>query len=81
MPFVFISISLTFLSYITWFLLVTIFIFPPLGFFFGLKAYRQKLRVGLPLTYWGYLSAAFPMIFAAATFIFQVYVTSTEYRP
>jgi hypothetical protein len=77
-----ISVICTLLSYPTMFLMVTIFILPPLGFFFGLKSYRQRLRaqtqmgLGEP----NRCIAAMPMLFAAASFFLQIYAVNTMYR-
>lgn len=76
MPYAVISVLCTLLSYPSMFLMVTIFILPPLGLFFGLKSYRQRMRQGSRNCY----TAAMPMLFAAASFFLQIYAVNTMYR-
>jgi hypothetical protein len=80
MPYAAISVLCTLLSYPTMFLMVTIFILPPFGFFFGLKSYRQRMRAQTRPDERNRYTAAMPMLFSAVSFFLQIYVVNTMYR-
>ncbi len=60
--------------------MVTIFIFPPVGFILGVKAYRQHRRELTNPQDRNLLVAAFPMLFAAMVFALEFWLVSTGYR-
>lgn len=75
-----ISIILTLVSLFTFWLVVPMFVLPPLGFFLGWKAYRagkagNPRRKGLAR-----FISLLPMLAAVAAFVLEFYVMTTMYR-
>jgi Zn-dependent protease with chaperone function len=74
------SILCTLVSYPTLVFMVTIFILPPLGFYFGVKAYAQGRREDRHRRTRDRLLSAFPMLFAGASFLLQLYMVNHLYQ-
>ncbi len=75
-----ISVFISLLSIATLWLIIPIFILPPLAFFIGLKAHRRfKADNPTPSSLAEFLSLA-PMFFAIAAFVFDFYILATGYK-
>ncbi len=75
-----ISIALSLLSVLTIWLVIPIFILPPLAFYFGLKAHRRfQANNPTPTSLAEFLSLA-PIFLSVAAFLFGVYLITTGYR-
>nr|WP_315224047.1 hypothetical protein [uncultured Albidiferax sp.] len=74
------SVIITLLSVPTMFLMITILIFPAIGFLIGIKAYKQYLHERVSPTDRTYLFAAFPMIFAVVVCIVELWFVNMTYR-
>ena len=74
------SLLLTVISLFTFWLVVPLFLLPPLAFFCGYKAYatrrRQAPRPGLLAN----ILWLMPMALAVVAFVFELYIMNTEYR-
>lgn len=75
-----ISFFCTLLSLPTMFLMITILIFPALGFFIGIKAYRQYMNEKKGLEERSTIIAAQPMIFAVVAFVLEICFVNGTYR-
>ena len=67
------SLLLSVMSVLTLWLIIPVFVLPPLAFFIGYKAYRASRSRKL-------LSCV-PMAVAVAAFFLDVYILSVGYRP
>jgi len=70
------SLVLTALSVFTFWLVVPMFILPPLAFFFGYKSYKRKA----PQRGLARLLSLVPMVLAVAAFVLELTVMNTGYR-
>ena len=70
------SLFLTVLSAFTFWLVIPLFLLPPLAFFFGYKSYKRKA----PQRGLARLLSLVPMVLAVAAFVLELTVMNTEYR-
>ncbi|USX20809.1 hypothetical protein NHH82_01170 [Oxalobacteraceae bacterium OTU3REALA1] len=68
------------LSYPLMFLMITVYIFGPLNMYLGYRAYRGTLNKHRGLSAGRKLWAARALLAAAASFAFQVYLITTQYK-
>lgn len=68
------------LSYPLMFLMITVYIFGPLNMYLGYRAYRGALAKRPGMSAGRKLWAASALLAAAASFAFQVYLITTQYK-
>jgi hypothetical protein len=68
------------LSYPLMFLMITVYIFGPLNMYLGYRAYRGTLVKHPGLSFGQKLWAARALLAAAASFAFQVYLITTQFK-
>lgn len=74
------SLIFTVVSLFTFWLVVPMFVLPPLAFVFGYKAYRAKRASIMPLSRAAWFWSIMPMALAVAAFFFEMYVFGAGYR-
>ncbi|MQA20215.1 hypothetical protein [Rugamonas rivuli] len=74
------SLVLTALSVLTFWLVVPLFVLPPLAFFLGYKAYKARRAKLVPAGRFGQLLSVLPMALAVAAFCLELYVMNVGYR-
>jgi len=74
------SLALSISSFFVFWLLIPMFILPPLSFFVGYKAYVAGGRRDPGRGRARQVLACFPMAFAVAVFAFQAFLLLTEYN-
>ena len=70
------SLALTVLSFFTFWLVIPMFVLPPLAFYCGYKAYKKNA----PQRGARRLVAMGPMLLAVAAFVLELTVMNTGYR-
>ncbi|MFZ6647875.1 hypothetical protein ACO0LO_19275 [Undibacterium sp. TJN25] len=77
------SLVLTALSAFTFWLVIPLFVLPPLAFFFGYKAHKAnktKWAQTLQTSRITKLLSILPMVLAVAAFFLELYFMNTAYR-
>lgn len=74
------SLLLTVISLFTFWLVVPLFVLPPLAFCCGYKAYVAWRGQAIQPVVTEKLLWMAPMLLAVAAFVFELYVMNTEYR-
>lgn len=75
------SLFLSILTFFTRWLMIPVFIFPPLAFYVGYKAYQARRRRPGPYSRLGLLAAMIPMAVAIAVFVLALSIINTGYNP
>lgn len=75
-----ISLFLTVLSVFTFWLVVPLFILPPLAAYVGYRYYRQQSQHHRPVSGFRRLLCLMPMLLAIVAFLLELYIFNTEYR-
>lgn len=75
------SLFLSILTFFTLWLMIPVFIFPPLAFYVGYKAYQARRRQPGPYSRLGVLVSMIPMAVAVAVFILGFSIINYGYNP
>jgi len=76
----FLSIFLTGLSLLTFWLVIPMFLLPPLAFYVGYKAYKGHDGARQSASRIRRALSALPMVLAIAAFVFELVVMNTGYQ-
>jgi hypothetical protein len=74
------SLVFTLLSVFTFWLVIPLFILPPLGAYCGYRFYRMQTQLHRPIGLFRKLLYMAPLLLAIAAFPLELYVLNTEYR-
>jgi len=74
------SLALSVLSLLTVWMMVTVFILPPLAFYTGYKAYQARRRRPGPRSVIRTLVSALPMVLSVAVFALILTMINTGYQ-
>lgn len=76
----FLSLFLTGLSLLTFWLVIPMFVLPPLAYYVGYKAYKGHDGARRPTSLLRRALSAMPMVLAVAAFVFELVVMNTGYQ-
>jgi hypothetical protein len=74
------SLALSVLTVFTAWMMITVFILPPLAFYYGYKAYQARRRKPGPFGITAKLVAVLPMAFSVAIFVLVMLAINTGYK-
>ena len=74
------SLALTALTVLTAWLLIPVFVLPPLAFYYGYQGYRRRHDGRTRTSVGAKILSSIPMLLAAAVFCFGIYLITTQYR-
>lgn len=74
------SLALTALTVLTAWLLIPVFVLPPLAFYYGYQGYRRRHDGRARTSIGAKLLSSIPMLLAAAVFCLGIFLITTQYR-
>lgn len=74
------SLALTALTVLTAWLLIPVFILPPLAFYYGYQGYRRRRDGRTHASVGAKILWSIPMLLAAAVFCFGIFLITTQYQ-